>query len=113
MDLTGQVNAEAIGRDFLGTIGGQVDYVRAAAQSEGGRSIIALPSTARNASRIVARLNGPVTTARSDVDVIVTEHGCAHLRGLSGRERAKAMISIAAPEHRELLTRQAREDGLL
>ena len=113
VDLTGQVNAEAIGRDFLGTIGGQVDYVRAAAQSEGGRSIIALPSTARQASRIVARLNGPVTTARSDVDVIVTEHGCAHLRGLSGRERAKAMISIAAPEHRELLTRQAREDGLL
>jgi acyl-CoA hydrolase len=113
VDLTGQVNAEAIGRDFLGTIGGQVDYVRAAALSPGGRSIIALPSTARQSSRIVARLSGPVTTARSDVDVIVTEHGCAHLRGLSGHARARALIEIAAPEHREALSLQAREDGLL
>ena len=113
VDLTGQVNAEAIGRDFLGTIGGQVDYVRAASLSEGGRSIIALPSTARQSSRIVARLSGPVTTARSDVDVIVTEHGSAHLKGLSGRERARAMIGIAAPEHRDRLQQQAREDGLL
>ena len=113
VDLTGQVNAEAIGRDFLGTIGGQVDYVRAASLSEDGRSIIALPSTARQSSRIVSRLSGPVTTARSDVDVIVTEHGSAHLRGLSGRDRAKALIQIAAPEHREALTQQAQEAGLL
>ena len=113
VDLTGQVNAEAIGRDFLGAIGGQVDYVRAAVLSEGGRSIIALPSTARQSSRIVVQLHGPVTTARSDVDVIVTEHGSAHLRGLSGRERARAMIRIAAPDHQEDLTRQAQEVGLL
>lgn len=113
VDLTGQVNAEAIGRDFLGTIGGQVDYVRAASLSEGGRSIIALPSTAKQSSRIVSRLSGPVTTARSDVDVIVTEHGCAHLRGLSGRERAKALIGIADPTYREALRQQALEDGLL
>lgn len=113
VDLTGQVNAEAIGRDFLGTIGGQVDYVRAASLSEGGRSIIALPSTARQASRIVARLSGPVTTARSDVDVIVTEHGSAHLKGLSAGERAEALIRIAAPEHRDGLMQQAREDGWL
>jgi acyl-CoA hydrolase len=113
VDLTGQVNAEAIGRDFLGTIGGQVDYVRAASLSEGGRSIIALPSTARQSSRIVAQLSGPVTTARSDVDVIVTEHGCAHLRGRSGRERAQALIAIAAPEHRQTLTQLAQATGLL
>jgi acyl-CoA hydrolase len=113
VDLTGQVNAEAIGRDFLGTIGGQVDYVRAAVQSEGGRSVIALPSTARQTSRIVARLNGPVTTARSDVDVIVTEHGSAHLRGLPTRARVQAMIGIAAPEHRDTLSQQAQELGLL
>lgn len=113
VDLTGQVNAEAIGRDFLGTIGGQVDYVRAAVLSEGGRSIIALPSTARQTSRIVARLNGPVTTARSEVDVIVTEHGCAHLRGLSLPQRARALLAIAAPEHCEILKQEAKTLGLL
>ena len=113
VDLTGQVNSEAIGRDFLGTIGGQVDFVRAATLSDGGRSIIALPSTARQSSRIVSQLSGPVTTARSDVDVIVTEHGAAHLRGLSGRDRARAMIAIAAPPHREQLERDARQAGLI
>jgi acyl-CoA hydrolase len=113
VDLTGQVNAEAIGKDFVGTIGGQVDFVRAATRSEGGRSIIALPSATRQSSRIVSQLHGPVTTARSDVDVIVTEHGCAHLRGLSGRERALAMIAIAAPQYRDTLTHEAREAGLI
>jgi acyl-CoA hydrolase len=58
-------------------------------------------------------LSGPVTTARSDVDVIVTEHGCAHLRGRSGRERAQALIAIAAPEHRQTLTQLAQATGLL
>jgi acyl-CoA hydrolase len=110
VDLTGQVNAEAIGAEYIGAVGGQVDFVRAAAQSEGGVSIIALPSTGKTGdSKIVARLSGPVTTARSDVDVIATEHGAARLRGLSLRERIHAMAGIAAPEHRETLLRQARE----
>jgi len=110
VDLTGQVNAEAIGCDYIGAVGGQADYVRAAAQSEGGLSIIALPSTGKDGtSRIVSRLSGPVTTARSDVDVVATEHGAARLRGLTLRERVKAMLAIAPPQHRDHLERQARE----
>lgn len=110
VDLTGQVNAEAVGREYLGGVGGQVDFVRAAAQSEGGVSIIALPSTGRKGeSRIVARLSGPVTTARSDVDVVATEHGLARLRGRSLRERVRALVAIAAPAHRDDLLAQARE----
>ena len=110
VDLTGQVNAEAIGGDHIGAVGGQVDFVRAAVQSEGGVSIIALPAAGKKGdSKIVSRLSGPVTTARSDVDVIATEHGAVRLRGLSIRERVRAMVSIAAPEHREALMRDARE----
>ncbi|MCC2632429.1 MAG: acetyl-CoA hydrolase [Ramlibacter sp.] len=110
VDLTGQVNAEAIGSEYIGAVGGQVDYVRAAAQSEGGVSIVALPSTGKKGdSKIVGTLSGPVTTARSDVDVIATEHGIARLRGKSLRERVKAMVAIAAPEHRDRLLREARE----
>lgn len=109
VDITGQVNAEAIGADYLGAVGGQVDYVRAASLSPGGRSIIALPATARGgeASRIVGTLAGPVTTGRADVDIIVTEFGAAELRGLSLRERIRSMISIAAPQFREDLERQS------
>lgn len=110
IDLTGQVNAEAIGPDHIGAVGGQVDFVRAATASEGGVSIIALPSTGkRGDSKIVSKLSGPVTTARSDVDVIATEHGAVRIRGLGLRERVRAMVSIAAPEHREALLRDARE----
>jgi len=110
VDLTGQVNAEAIGSDYIGAVGGQVDYVRAAAQSDGGVSIVALPACGKKGdSKIVSRLSGPVTTARSDVDVIATEHGIARLRGKSLRERVRAMVSIAPPEHRDRLLREARE----
>jgi acyl-CoA hydrolase len=111
VDVTGQVNAESVGGDYMGAVGGQVDFVRAASRSPGGASIIALPSTGKGGSlsRIVARLNGPVTTARSDVDIVATEHGAARLRSLSLRERVRAMIGIAAPEHREALERQVRE----
>jgi acyl-CoA hydrolase len=110
IDLTGQVNAESVGGDYIGAVGGQVDFVRAAGRSPGGASVIALPSTAKRGtvSKVVARLNGPVTTARSDVDVVATEHGAVRLRGLSFRERVKAMIGIAAPQHREALEREAR-----
>jgi acyl-CoA hydrolase len=111
VDLTGQVNAEVAGGTYIGAVGGQVDYVRAARRSRGGKSIIALPATARGGkvSRIVASLNDPVvTTARSDVDIVVTEHGAAHLRGISLEERARRMIAIAHPDFREALERHAR-----
>jgi acyl-CoA hydrolase len=109
VDLTGQVNAEVSGGRYIGAVGGQVDFVRAAAQSEGGASIIALPSSARDGqiSRIVARLGGPVTTPRCDVDHVVTEWGVASLRGLSLRQRVKAMAGIAHPDRREALLRDA------
>lgn len=108
VDLTGQVNAEAIGSEHIGAVGGQVDFVRASALT-GGRSVIAFASTGRHGdSKVVARLSGPVTTARSDVDLIVTEFGVARMRGRTLRERVKAMAAIAAPEHREELMRQAR-----
>lgn len=109
VDLTGQVNAEVADGVHLGAIGGQVDYVRGAVSSVGGHSFIALPATARKGemSRIVARLSGPVTTARSDVDIVVTEFGAAELRGRALPDRAKALIAIAAPQFREALEREA------
>lgn len=108
VDLTGQVNAEAVGDDYVGLVGGQVDYVRAANVSRGGCAIIALPSTTSgDASRIVDRLSGPVTTARSDVGVIVTEQGAADLRGASVRQRTRMLIDIADPAHRDRLERAA------
>lgn len=115
VDLTGQVNAEAIGSDYIGAVGGQVDYVRAASRSAGGASIIALPGTAQGGAvtRIVARLSGPVTTARSDVDVVATEHGAVRLPGLDLRQRARALIGLAAPAHREALEREAHAQHLL
>lgn len=109
VDLTGQVNSEEAGGVHIGAIGGQVDYVRGAHKSVGGRSLIALPATAAGGkiSKIVARLSGPVSTARSDVDVIVTEYGAADLRGRSLRERAAALIAIAHPDFREQLSADA------
>jgi acyl-CoA hydrolase len=111
VDLTGQVNAESVNGDYIGAVGGQVDFVRAAGRSPGGASIIALPSAAKGGTlpKIVARLSGPVTTARSDVDVVATEHGAVRLRGMPLRHRVKAMIDLAAPQHREALERQAHE----
>ena len=113
VDLTGQVNAESAGGQYVGAVGGQVDYVRAAAASPGGHSIIALPSTAQNGavSRIVARLSGPVTTARSDVDVIITEFGAANLQGKTLSQRTRTLIEIAHPAHRESLDRAVHAAG--
>jgi len=109
LDLTGQVNAEVARGRYVGAVGGQPEYVRAAAQSEDGLSIIALPSTAGRGkvSRIVTQLSGPVTTARSDVDCVVTEWGAARLRGLTLRQRAFALAQIADPLHRDDLLRAA------
>lgn len=109
VDLTGQVNAEQSGSAYLGGTGGQVDFVRAGARSKGGRSIIALSATAKGGSlsKIVTTLSGPVTTARSDVDVIVTEFGAAELKGQTLAERARRLIAIAHPDFREELDRAA------
>lgn len=111
VDLTGQVNAEQSGNSYMGGTGGQVDFVRAGCRSPGGHSIIALPATAKGGtiSRITARLTGPVTTARSEVDIIVTEFGAAELKGQSLPERARRMVAIAHPDFREELDRAAWE----
>jgi acyl-CoA hydrolase len=106
IDLSGQANSELAGDRYLGAVGGQVDFVRAGVASPGGRSIIAVPSTTADGrqSRICASLmDRPVTTARSDVDMVVTEFGVAHLRGCSLRERAIRLLAIAHPNHRESL----------
>ena len=115
IDLTGQVNAETVTGQHVGAVGGQVDFVRSAMESPGGRSIIALGSTARRGevSRVVARLeDGVVTTPRADADIVVTEHGVADLRGMTVRERARRLIAIADPQHRDGLSRYVAERGL-
>ncbi|HXY98926.1 MAG TPA: acetyl-CoA hydrolase/transferase C-terminal domain-containing protein, partial [Stellaceae bacterium] len=109
-DLTGQVNGETLAGAYLGAVGGQVDFLRGANAAPRGRSIIALPATAKggSASRIVASLaDAVVTSLRADMDAIVTEHGVAELRGLSLSQRARRMIAIAAPQFREGLERAA------
>jgi len=110
VDLTGQVNAEQSGSQYIGGTGGQVDYVRAGSRAPRGRSLIALPATAKGGkvSRITVALSGPVTTARSDVDVIVTEFGSAELKGQTLAERARRLIAIAHPDFREELDQAAR-----
>jgi acetyl-CoA hydrolase len=113
VDLTGQVCADSIGPKFYSGVGGQVDFVRGAARSKGGKPIIALPSTAKNdtISKITWQLQpgAGVTTSRNDVHYIVTEYGVAYLRGMAIRERAQALIAIAHPNFREGLEAKARE----
>jgi acyl-CoA hydrolase len=105
--LDGSVNAETLNGVAIGAIGGQLDFVRGANASPGGRAIIALPATGGNGgSRIVPRVE-TVTTPRADADAIVTEWGLAELRGCTLRQRAQRLIAIAAPEHRETLSRHA------
>lgn len=115
VDLTGACCSEHLnGRQFTAS-GGQLDFVRGAYASTGGRSIIACHSTAakRTVSRIVPRLDGPVTVPRNDVHIVVTEHGRAELKGRSNAERARALIAIADPRFREDLECSARESGLV
>ena len=113
IDLTGQVCADSLGTKFYSGIGGQVDFNRGAARSQGGKAIIALPSTAKGGtvSRIVTRLSpgAGVVTTRGDVHYVVTEYGVAYLHGKSVQERAIALISIAHPNFREQLLREAIE----
>ncbi|MGZ3651530.1 MAG: acetyl-CoA hydrolase/transferase family protein [Bdellovibrionota bacterium] len=112
VDLTGQICADSIGPHIYSGIGGQIDFMRGAALSAGGKPIIALPSrTKRGESKISAflREGAGVTTTRGHVHYVVTEHGIAALNGKSLQERAKALIHIASPEFREDLEKKARE----
>lgn len=113
VDLTGQVCADSIGHTFYSGIGGQVDFIRGASRSNGGRPIIALPSTAANGkvSRIAAELapGAGVVTTRGDVHYVVTEYGIADLHGKNIRQRAEALISIAHPDFRDELASIARQ----
>jgi acyl-CoA hydrolase/GNAT superfamily N-acetyltransferase len=111
IDLTGQVCADSLGGSFYSGIGGQVDFNRGAARSHGGKAIIALPSTAKDGtiSRIKCNLSpgAGVVTTRGDVHYVVIEYGVAYLHGKSVKERAIALISVAHPDFRAELTRQA------
>ena len=107
VDLQGQVVSDTIGLTQFSGVGGQVDFVRGATMSKGGRSIIAMPSTAKGGtvSRIVPVITeySAVTTTRNDVNYIVTEYGIAQLKGKTMKERARALISIAHPNFRAAL----------
>jgi acetyl-CoA hydrolase len=108
VDLTGQINAELAGSEHIGTVGGQGAFARAALTSAAGRSIVALPATARGGtvSRIVPWLTvGITTTPRADADLVVTEHGIADLRGATLTERAQRLITVADPRYRDGLLR--------
>jgi len=117
VDITGQVCADSIGPRLFSGFGGQLDFIRGAAMSKGGKPIIALPSTAKAdaLSRIVPQLKpgAGVVTTRADVHWVVTEYGAVNLFGKSYRERVKAMISIAHPNFREELEAYAKQQNLL
>jgi 4-hydroxybutyrate CoA-transferase len=110
IDLTGQVCADSIGHKIFSGIGGQMDFIRGAALSRGGKPIIALPSTAAGGriSRLVVQLNAGagVVTTRGHVHWVVTEYGVVNLHGKTLRERAEALISIAHPDFRAELSRE-------
>jgi itaconate CoA-transferase len=115
IDLTGACNSEhMLGHQYSAT-GGQLDFVRGAYASKGGKSIIATQSTAAKGkvSRIVPRLEGPVTTPRMETHYIVTEYGAVNLKGLSSAERATKLIALAHPLFRDELTAAAKKLNLL
>jgi itaconate CoA-transferase len=110
IDLGGACNSESLmGQQYSGS-GGQLDFVRGATASKGGKSIIACPSTARGGavSRIVPTLDGPVTTPRNDTQIVITEFGWSDLRGKSMSERAEALIGLAHPKFRDELANGLR-----
>lgn len=113
VDLTGQINAEVVNQTYIGAVGGALDFIRAANQSTGGVSIIALPATGKSFSRIVSQLQGPISTPRSDAGLIVTEYGIADLRGLTIRQRVEKMIAIADPLVQAELEQQAMDLALI
>ena len=117
VDFMGQVCAESVGSRHISGTGGQVDFVRGAVESIGGKSFIAFASTAAGGeiSRIspVLKSGAIVTTSKNDVDIIVTEYGIAKLRGKSVYQRAKALIAIAHPKFRDELAFQARKLNII
>ena len=117
VDLTGQVCSDSIGTRIYSGFGGQVDFIRGAAQSKGGKPIIALPSSTKNdtVSKIVPTLQvgAGVVTTRADVHYVVTEYGTAYLHGKNLRERAEALIQIAHPNFRDDLTAAAKKRKLI
>ena len=113
VDLCGQANAEFVGARYVGAVGGQSDYFRAARRSPGGLAIIALPATVGTAakSRVVARIAGAyVTAAQSDVDVVATEFGVADIRATTLAERRRLITALAEPRFRASLN---EEEGQL
>jgi acyl-CoA hydrolase len=117
LDITGQVCSDSIGTFIYSGFGGQVDFIRGAAHSKGGKPIIALPSTAKDGemTRIVPFLKkgAGVVTTRGDVRYVVTEYGIAHLWGKNLQERTRALINIAHPKFRPELIREAKARNLL
>ena len=119
IDLMGQVNADNLSGQQYSAVGGQLDFVRGAQMSKGGKSFLAIESTVDNragrSSRIVSRfpLGTAVTTPRADVQYVVTEFGCVNLKPLCMRDRVRAMISLAHPDFRPQLTDEAKATGLL
>jgi itaconate CoA-transferase len=111
IELTGACNAEHLLGHQYSASGGQLDFIRGAYASRGGKSIIALSSTAAHGkvSKIVPRLEGPVTTPRNDVHFVVTEFGSVDLKGKSSTERALALIQLAHPQFRDDLLTQAKQ----
>lgn len=112
VDLTGQVCADSIGHRMYSGVGGQMDFIRGASLSEGGKPIIALPSTTKyGESRISACLkpNAGVVTTRAHVHYVVTEYGIANLYGKNLKQRSRELIAIAHPDHRESLSKSAFE----
>jgi RimJ/RimL family protein N-acetyltransferase/acyl CoA:acetate/3-ketoacid CoA transferase beta subunit len=117
IDLTGQVCSDSLGYQFYSGIGGQVDFIRGAARSRGGKAVIAMPSTARDGqiSRIVPRLTegAGVVTTRGDVHYVVTEYGVAYLHGKSIRQRVLDLIHIAHPKFRKELIQAAKAQNYI
>lgn len=112
IDLTGQVGADSMGTRQYSGVGGQMDFIRGASLSEGGKPIIALPSATRKGVTRISpylRLGTGVVTTRAHVHYVVTEYGVAYLYAKNLRQRARALIEIAHPDHREALERQAFE----
>ena len=112
VDITGQVCADSIGTKFYSGVGGQIDFIYGASQSKGGKSIIAMPSVTNKGVSKIAPVLEPgagVVTTRAHMHYLVTEYGAVDLYGKTLQERAKAIINIAHPDHREALDRAAFE----
>ena len=119
IDLTGQVCSETLGFDMYSGTGGQIDFVRGARHSKGGKSFIALKSTAKTKKGPISRISSVlspgtiVTTPRTDIQYVVTEYGIANLYNKSISQRVKLMIEIAHPDFRDELREDALKAGLL